>query len=851
MRRRFGTSGCSGRLDPIVALVKESSMRRTHDRTRTYCTVVACAAFLSVCPAESRPASNSAELVQSDTLVKPVVRPEPHWTAPVQSVRSLADAPSPENYVAPGIEGLYAQLAGGKSPKPGAKPLPPRVKLAPYTRYEPRETPPDLGAFNLRQIVVKFTEGSAVRLRGKQLQRVDEAEAVETAPRLGRAGLEPADVARELRDFNKAIGAMRASVGRAAPQVDEHNLVLLRRRAEVNLKREMPDLNLFYFAHLPQVDGETAAKFLTALRSLRIVELAYFQPIPFDAADIPPLTTIDVTPSQGYFRAAPAGIDVDFARNFSAGRGNTVRIADIESGWHLNHEDLPRAAFGFGVNWGDSHGTAVLSELVAEENGIGGNGIAPNAMFGWSSVTNLDPFQGIYFYSVGNALLMAANGLRIGDIELIEQQFQNPGGFICSPASDPCGDCTLPPWVAVEEYGYEHAAITNLTGAGLVIVEAAGNGRMVVTPASSVDSGAIVVGAGNTALAPMCWSNFGPRVDVQGWGMAIGASGYGGDTVTADPTLRANGGDPDQWYTTSFGGTSGASPIVVGAAAIVQSTRLAVGQPLLSSPGMRSLLAGTGTPQAPAPPASFRNIGPQPDLRRAIASYVPDSARFVSQTNVASVLAPGTTFTRTAVFANSGGFAWPGDHTMSVAPAGQIGQASFLSATATLGSTTAPINPGAQASRAFSISAPLQPGTYNLTIVLKNALNQVIASSPTQQIVIAANNTTFDNATVTILTAPGSIPAGGTAGVTVAVTNTGTSTWTTAAYSLRLQRGLRMSLPQNFASLTAAVPPGATQNLSFIVGCNGQGQGFFSAQMGGTAGLFGQQASRTIVCQGP
>src|SRR5262249_41456113 len=155
------------------------------------------------------------------------------------------------------------------------------------------------------------------------------------------------------------------------------------RCAERTHGREMPDLNLFYFVHLPNVESETAQRFLNQLRALRVVEVAYFQPIPFDAADIPPVTTIDVTPSQGYFRPSPAGIDVDFARHSRSGRGNAVRIADIESGWHLNHEDLPRPGFGFGVNWVDSHGTAVLGVLAAEENGFGATGIAPNALLGW------------------------------------------------------------------------------------------------------------------------------------------------------------------------------------------------------------------------------------------------------------------------------------------------------------------------------------------------------------------------------------------------------------------------------------------------------------------------------------
>src|SRR5437667_103351 len=79
-------------------------------------------------------------------------------------------------------------------------------------------------------------------------------------------------------------------------------------------------------------------------------------------------------------------------------------------------------------------------------------------------------------------------------------------------------------------------------------------------------------------------------------------SRYGGGlapvgSLAVDPTLRANGADATQFYTKTFGGTSSASPIVAGAAALIQSTRNEFGLPLLNSFDMRSLLASTGTPQ--------------------------------------------------------------------------------------------------------------------------------------------------------------------------------------------------------------------------------------------------------------
>jgi hypothetical protein len=435
---------------------------------------------------------------------------------------------------------------------------------------------------------------------------------------------------------------------------------------------------------------------------------------------------------------------------------------------------------------------------------------------------------------------------------LIEQHYQHWNqGFACNPATDPCSlslglpgatmdPCSRPPWVAVEEYPQEHAAIRLATFAGIVVVEPAGNGRMPVTPASTVDSGAIVVGASDGALRPMCWSNFGSRVDVHGWGMNVATIGYG-----ESPALRADPADVTQWYTTSFGGTSGASPIVAGAAAIIQSTRYEVGLPVLNSVAMRTLLATTGTLQA----GGAVRIGPLPNLRRAIATYRPDAARFVSQTVMNSAVMPRAIFMYSATFANSGGVAWSGAHTMSVARDFQTGLWLFLATPFSLGSPAAEVFPEDQVPRTFSIMAPTQPGNYSLTIVLMDGSGQVLARSPAQQIVVAAPGSTFDNARITIIVAPNSMSTNQTTGVIVKIENTGSTTWSPTDYSLRLLSGLRIFLPQRTAPLPGTMSPGAIQNIYFTIGCNGSGQGWFSVQMQhNTTGPFGQTASHTVVC---
>ena len=126
--------------------------------------------------------------------------------------RSLKDAPPPQNFIAPGIEGIYAQLR-----------RPSRFRdapLQPYEAYQNYPTPPDASKFNLRQIVVKFVEGSAVRFRKDSLLVSADPADTDTSARLGRVGLEPAIVAEDLGSFNDQIRSFRGVVSRAAPGVD-------------------------------------------------------------------------------------------------------------------------------------------------------------------------------------------------------------------------------------------------------------------------------------------------------------------------------------------------------------------------------------------------------------------------------------------------------------------------------------------------------------------------------------------------------------------------------------------------------------------------------------------------------
>jgi hypothetical protein len=102
------------------------------------------------------------------------------------------------------------------------------------------------------------------------------------------------------------------------------------------------------------------------------------------------------------------------------------------------------------------------------------------------------------------------------------------------------------------------------------------------------------------------YSNYGSRVDVQGWGECVYTTGYG-DAWS----------EPDCEYTSSFSGTSSATPIVAGACILIQSYAIRdLGGAMLPEE-MRSLLIQTGQPQVNP---STGHIGPLPDAYAAISS---------------------------------------------------------------------------------------------------------------------------------------------------------------------------------------------------------------------------------------
>lgn len=171
----------------------------------------------------------------------------------------------------------------------------------------------------------------------------------------------------------------------------------------------------------------------------------------------------DYTYFQTYLAEPPYGLNAYYAWQFPGGKGNGVKIVDIEGGWNINHYDLDANTTGsLGNN--STHGTAVMGIMIAEENDFGITGFAPNAS-AQGEIYNDDSDITV---EINNAM----NQLNIGDIILIEMHVDvyyppNETTYRQMPAE------FLP--IYLGQWG-NREAIKNAVDAGYVVIEVAGNG---------------------------------------------------------------------------------------------------------------------------------------------------------------------------------------------------------------------------------------------------------------------------------------------------------------------------------------------------------------------------------------
>lgn len=358
----------------------------------------------------------------------------------------------------------------------------------------------------------------------------------------------------------------------------------------------------------------TIADALMELQKMEEVEYAYPIPLPVEPALAPDFET-----NQGYLNESPFGIDSRFMWDSMYLRGEGMKIVDIEYHFNPIHLDLPEIGVLGGRIYdffGDDHGTAVLGQLGAIDNGWGVTGMAPEAelYFHYS-------FSEQNFLDIGSAVMNSALKIEEGDVILIEAQ-------TAGPLYDPSAGNQFG-LVPVEWFQPWYDDIVVAVAMGRVVVAAAGNGSQDLDDPVYLESnhqpfieannsGSIIVGAGSAPLefngsppprSRLWYSNYGTRVNLQGWGQRIYTTGYGS---------AYNGSGKNLHFTHSFGGTSGASPIVTAAAALLQQAYKNFYGGLLTGPEILEILEITGLPQSGGNPAS-QNIGPMPDLKAALA----------------------------------------------------------------------------------------------------------------------------------------------------------------------------------------------------------------------------------------
>lgn len=487
----------------------------------------------------------------------------------------------------------------------GIKVLEPRLSTVKPTSPElAPETP-------VQRLVVKFQEGTRVRLRSGMIRAMGSERSQGENQRMMRFGLSEN---RLQSDVEIALKLMMRAPRMGPPQrlfrQDELTLSERKDLAEQLSGREMADLDLYF--EVPLRPGTLAGEvnaLVMQLNAIHSVEIAYAEaaaePVVFGiAADGEvPIAPVTYESQQGYLDPAPYGIDARYAWTVPGGTGSGVKIVDVEGAWNGSHEDLPPFFHEGGIEYLSTtwrnHGTAVMGIMVGRANGYGITGIAHGAQAGHEGIAN---------QSIASAITRAALAAGPGGVVLLQLQAPGPRSTQnCACNVSQCNEIPLEYWQA------NFDAIAQATAHGVHVVEAAGNGSVNLDAPeyrgafdrAVRDSGAILVGASSaTSREPMCWSNHGSRVDVHGWGENVVTLGYGDLASTSE----------NRWYTDSFSGTSSAAPMVVGTVANLQGIAYATGRGPIDPRSLRELLRVTGTPQA----ASTKQIGPLPNLRAAI-----------------------------------------------------------------------------------------------------------------------------------------------------------------------------------------------------------------------------------------
>ncbi len=387
-----------------------------------------------------------------------------------------------------------------------------------------------------------------------------------------------------------------AAFSRPAAELDAERL-----QGEAMTGETLPDLNLCFLLEVS--DYLNAAELLVPLFTNPVVEIGYLHPM------APALPTTNLIGAQRYLLPSMSnGYDALYAWTQPGGDGAQVRVVDIEYDWYLGHEDLQLTTAdllgGFMTNlFGTSrnHGTASLGVSAARSNSFGMCGIVYHA-----DIKVISAVNAAATWLLHDAVSLAVSNTQPGDVILLEQQAYANGAY-----------CPIEYWALF------YAAIVNATALDRMVIEPAGNSGANLDSStwgglfqrSYCDSRTVMVGAGTGTNRARCsFSNYGSRLDIQGWGdWSVASLGYG----------DLGGTQLSNQYTATFSGTSSASALSAGAAASVQSYARAKYGLYLPPLTLRSNLVQNGRAQTFGPAGA---IGPRPNLRASYQAVVPEPA---------------------------------------------------------------------------------------------------------------------------------------------------------------------------------------------------------------------------------
>ena len=442
---------------------------------------------------------------------------------------------------------------------------------------------------------VKFHDFVRARLRGGKL--------------VSLAGRDVTELASILQSYGATLEPCITSV-------TEAQLDVIRARGLQRTNKDQADLAGMFHVHVPAENRLIVAQTLNASN---LVEQAWLKvntpPVKFEAwcedTDYPP-TTDDWRSLQGYrdtnvntgglgilgARLASGTLDPDGDGNYGLyGAGVTVGLIDV-SGYDINHEDLCYVTPLTSIT-ADDHGSAGLGVVLAKES------VDPEAT-GEYGMGGMAPEARGYFWAGqwANGLMDASVNLPQGTIVYCTMGQLSPWyglsdvddcmmapcyPYCCFDAvsgGDPAGWACCPfvnmEMTTLDNFLVAQAAVAN----GVIVISSAGNTAFDYDSPffnyhrswieTEGETGHLMIGAGTADQSHdrLGFSCYGSQVKLQGWGESVATLGYGDLVPIA-------GIDRNQWYTTEFGGTSSAAPIVAGAAAALQGLALEVdGQPM-------------------------------------------------------------------------------------------------------------------------------------------------------------------------------------------------------------------------------------------------------------------------------